>query len=100
MGRFREAHLVLEEGLHVDPLNDSLKTRLEKATQGLLKDLLEGTFSLCSVASCPPYQTVMRTSQLCICRSAITMVIKVQETMPKEKRLPQFQKEFVQVELP
>ena len=43
MGRHREAALVLEEGSKMDPLNAQMRLQLEAATQGILKDLLEGT---------------------------------------------------------
>ncbi|BDA48465.1 Protein arginine N-methyltransferase 7 [Coccomyxa sp. Obi] len=42
MGRHREASLVLEEASKMDPLNCQIRLHLEAATQGILKDLLEG----------------------------------------------------------
>lgn len=35
--------MVAEEGLKLDPFDLTLKQASEKATQGMLKDLLEGT---------------------------------------------------------
>ena len=40
--RYQEAALVLEEGLAIDPFHPDLKAHLEKATQGIFKDLLDG----------------------------------------------------------
>lgn len=40
--RYREAIVVLEEGLKLDPFNPYIKVELEVATQGNLADLLEG----------------------------------------------------------
>lgn len=45
MGRHREASLVLEEGSKMDPLNCQIRTHLEAATQGVLRDLLAGALS-------------------------------------------------------
>ena len=43
LGRFREASLVLEEGLKIDPFNVDLKAALDDATQGVLADILAGS---------------------------------------------------------
>ncbi|GMH43344.1 hypothetical protein BSKO_11266 [Bryopsis sp. KO-2023] len=40
--RHREASLVFQEGLKVDPFNLDIKQGLDQATNGMLKDLLEG----------------------------------------------------------
>ena len=40
--RFREASLVLEEGLKIDPFNAALKAILDEANQGVLGDILAG----------------------------------------------------------
>eukprot|EP00884_Botryococcus_braunii_P006992 jgi/Botrbrau1/16294/Bobra.0066s0063.1 len=40
--RFREAHLMLDEALRLDPAHPGLKARMEEATQGILRDLLLG----------------------------------------------------------
>ena len=40
--RFREAALVLEEGLRMDPFHPALKEQLDTATQGVVADLLQG----------------------------------------------------------
>ena len=42
MGRFREAAVVLEEGLKIDPFSAALKCHLDAATRGNLADLLAG----------------------------------------------------------
>jgi hypothetical protein len=42
LGRHREAALVLEEGSKIDPLNGQMRLHLQAATQGVLKDLVEG----------------------------------------------------------
>ena len=42
LGRFREASMTAEAGLKLDPFNLALKLASEQATQGILKDLLEG----------------------------------------------------------
>ncbi len=42
MGRFREAVLVLEEGLKMDPFSAALKRHLDAATRGILAELLAG----------------------------------------------------------
>ena len=42
LGRHREAALALEEGLRLDPFDWPLKQALEAATQGILRDLVEG----------------------------------------------------------
>lgn len=42
MGQHRAATLVLEEGCRLDPLNGQVRLQLESATQGVLRDLLEG----------------------------------------------------------
>ena len=43
--RYREASLVLEQGLEMDPFNPAIKAQLEVATQGVLADLLQGELS-------------------------------------------------------
>lgn len=40
--RHREASLVLEEGLKIDPFHISLKAALDEATNGVLSDILAG----------------------------------------------------------
>ena len=40
--RFREASLVLEEGLKTDPFNPAIKAALDDATQNMLADILAG----------------------------------------------------------
>lgn len=40
--RYREASLIAEQGLKLDPFNLDLKQASEEATQGILKDLLSG----------------------------------------------------------
>ena len=42
MGQFRAASLVLEDGCKMDPLHGQMRLHLESATQGVLRDLLEG----------------------------------------------------------
>ncbi|KAK9836334.1 hypothetical protein WJX81_006453 [Elliptochloris bilobata] len=42
MGRHREAALALEEGLRLDAFDWPLKQALEAATQGIVRDLVEG----------------------------------------------------------
>ena len=44
--RFREAALVLEEGLRVDPFDKAIKHHLETASNGIMRDLLEGAHQL------------------------------------------------------
>ncbi len=44
LGRHREAALALEEGLRMDPFDWPLKQALEAATQGIVRDLVEGVF--------------------------------------------------------
>lgn len=48
LGRHREAALALEEGLRLDPFDWPLKQALEAATQGILRDLVEGAFPAAS----------------------------------------------------
>ena len=45
LNRFREASLVLEEGLKIDPFNAALKSALDEANQGILGDILAGLSS-------------------------------------------------------
>ncbi len=40
--RYREAALVLEQGLEIDPFHPGVKQNLEAATQGIFRDLLDG----------------------------------------------------------
>ena len=42
MGQYRAASLVLEDGCKMDPLHGQMRLHLESATQGVLRDLLEG----------------------------------------------------------
>ena len=44
--RFREAALVLEEGLRMDPFDKTIKHHLEAASNGIMRDLLEGAHQL------------------------------------------------------
>ena len=54
MGQYRAASLVLEEGCKLDPLDGPMRLQLEAATQGILRDLLEGKFV--KHLTCPPPQ--------------------------------------------
>jgi hypothetical protein len=50
MGQYRAASVVLEEGCKLDPLNGPMRLQLETATQGILRDLLEGGKLSCIAA--------------------------------------------------
>lgn len=63
LGRFREASLVLEEGLKIDPFNPGLKIALDRATQGVLSDILEGIACLGLVNLCNQTLQVHRSFQ-------------------------------------
>ena len=69
MQRYREAALVLEQGLDIDPFHAGIKAHLEKATQGIFKDLLDGAASASSPAlgSQLPARTLLITLGLCSC---------------------------------
>ena len=58
MGQYRAASLVLEDGCKLDPLNGPMRLQLEAATQGILRDLLEGIFVK---------QSQLPTATTCIC---------------------------------
>ena len=52
-GRHREATLVLEKGSEFDPLNGQMRLQLEVATQGVLRDLVEGLHMIpCCAVHC------------------------------------------------
>ena len=57
--------MVAEEGLKLDPFDLTLKQASEKATQGMLKDLLEGT-SLGSMG----FAAMLETSGLVTCKQS------------------------------
>jgi hypothetical protein len=41
--------VVLEEGVRLDPLSGQIRLQLEAATQGVLRDLVEGVSSACAL---------------------------------------------------